>query len=130
MSIFTTFKLAFRALWRNKVRSTLTMLGIVFGIGAVIAMVAGGQGAQQSVREVFQNLGTNVLQVLNGSQRSFGAAGGAGSRQSLTWDDLAAISDGSIKDIHWVAPILSTKAQVASEESNWNTSITGTTAVW
>jgi len=130
VSIFTTFKLAFRALWRNKIRTTLTMLGIVFGIGAVIAMVAGGQGAQQSVREVFQNLGTNVLQVMNGSQRSFGAAGGAGSRQSITWDDLAAIKDGSIKEIHWVAPVLSTKAQVASEESNWNTSVSGTTAIW
>jgi len=130
VSILTTFKLAFRALWRNKIRTTLTMLGIVFGIGAVIAMVAGGQGAQQSVREVFQNLGTNVLQVMNGSQRSFGAAGGAGSRQSITWDDLTAIKDGSIKEIHWVAPVLSTKAQVASEESNWNTSVSGTTAIW
>ena len=61
MNIFTTFKLALRALWRNKVRSLLTMLGIVFGIGAVIAMVAGGQGAQQAVKDVFQSLGTNVL---------------------------------------------------------------------
>ena len=130
MSVFTTIKLAFRALWRNKVRSTLTMLGIVFGIGAVIAMVAGGQGAQQSVREVFQNLGTNVIQVMNGSQRSFGAAGGQGSRQSLTWDDLAAIQDGSIKEIRYVAPVLQTRGQVASEESNWNTSVYGTTADW
>ena len=61
MNIFTTFKLAIRALWRNKVRTLLTMLGIVFGIGAVIAMVAGGQGAQASVKEVFASLGTNVL---------------------------------------------------------------------
>jgi putative ABC transport system permease protein len=74
MNVFTTLKLAMRALWRNKVRSMLTMLGIVFGIGAVIAMVAGGQGAQQSVKDVFQNLGTNVLILTNGSQRSFGTA--------------------------------------------------------
>jgi putative ABC transport system permease protein len=120
------------------------MLGIVFGIGAVIAVVAGGQGAQQSVREVFANLGTNVLQVMNGSQATSGAAGGQGSRMSLTWDDLAALQG---RDVHtqggdaptqgrevptikWVAPVLNTKAQVAAEDQNWNTSVTGTTAVW
>jgi putative ABC transport system permease protein len=130
MSLLTTLKLAMRALWRNKVRSMLTMLGIVFGIGAVIAMVAGGQGAQQAVRDVFQSLGTNVLILTNGSQRSFGAAGGAGSRQSLTWDDMAALQTGEIPSIKWVAPMLQTRTQVAAEESNWNTSVIGTTAVW
>jgi putative ABC transport system permease protein len=130
MNVFTTLKLAMRALWRNKVRSMLTMLGIVFGIGAVIAMVAGGQGAQQSVKDVFQNLGTNVLILTNGSQRSFGAAGGAGSRQSLTWDDMAALQNGEIPSIKWVAPMLQSRAQVASEDTNWNTSVIGTTAVW
>jgi putative ABC transport system permease protein len=130
MNVFTTFKLALRALWRNKVRSTLTMLGIVFGIGAVIAMVAGGQGAQQSVKDVFQSLGTNVLILSNGSQRSFGAAGGAGSRQSLTWDDMAALQSGEIPSIKWVAPMLQSRAQVASEEANWNTSVIGTSSVW
>ena len=130
MSVLTTLKLAMRALWRNKVRSMLTMLGIVFGIGAVIAMVAGGQGAQQSVKDVFQSLGTNVLILTNGSQRSFGAAGGAGSRQSLTWDDLAALQDGEIPSIKWVTPMLQTRTQVASEETNWNTSVIGTTALW
>jgi putative ABC transport system permease protein len=130
MSVLTTIKLAFRALWRNKVRSSLTMLGIVFGIGAVIAMVAAGQGAQQSVKDVFQSLGTNVLYLSNGSQRSFGAAGGAGSRQSLTWDDLKALQSGEIASIKWVAPLLQTRAQVASEDANWNSSVIGTTDVW
>jgi putative ABC transport system permease protein len=130
MNIFTTLKLAMRALWRNKVRSSLTMLGIVFGIGAVIAMVAVGQGAQQSVRDVFQNLGTNVLILTNGSQRSFGAAGGAGSRQSLTWDDMAALQTGEIGNIKWVAPMLQGRVQVASEDANWNTAVIGTTSVW
>jgi len=130
MNIFTTLKLAMRALWRNKVRSSLTMLGIVFGIGAVIAMVAVGQGAQQSVKDVFQNLGTNVLILTNGSQRSFGAAGGAGSRQSLTWDDMAALQTGEIANIKWVAPMLQGRVQVASEDANWNTAVIGTTAVW
>ena len=129
MNVLTTLKLALRALWRNKVRSMLTMLGIVFGIGAVIAMVAGGQGAQQSVRDVFQSLGTNVLILTNGSQRSFGAAGGAGSRQSLTWDDMAALQP-EIPSIKWIAPMLQTRSQVASEEANWNSSVIGTTSVW
>jgi putative ABC transport system permease protein len=130
VSILTTLKLALRALWRNKVRSALTMLGIVFGIGAVIAMVSGGQGAQQSVKEVFQSLGTNVLILTNGSQRSFGAAGGAGSRMSLTWDDMAALQNGEIASIKWVAPMLQTRTQVASEDANWNSSVIGTTAIW
>ncbi len=130
MNVFTTLKLAMRALWRNKVRTLLTMLGIVFGIGAVIAMVAGGQGAQQAVKDVFQSLGTNVLILSNGSQRSFGAAGGAGSRQSLTWDDMAALQNGEIPSIKWVAPMLQTRTQVASEDANWNTSVIGTTAIW
>jgi putative ABC transport system permease protein len=130
VNVFTTLKLAMRALWRNKVRTLLTMLGIVFGIGAVIAMVSGGQGAQQSVKDVFQSLGTNVLILSNGSQRSFGAAGGAGSRQSLTWDDMAALQNGEIPSIKWVAPMLQTRTQVASEEANWNTQVIGTTAIW
>jgi putative ABC transport system permease protein len=130
MNVFTTLKLALRALWRNKVRTLLTMLGIVFGIGAVIAVVAGGEGAQESVKQVFSNLGTNVLQVMNGSQSSFGAAGGQGSHMSLTWDDLTALQSGEIATIKWVAPVLNSKAQVASDEQNWQTSITGTTAVW
>ena len=130
MNIFTTLKLALRALWRNKVRTLLTMAGIVFGIGAVIAMVSGGQGAQQAVKDVFQSLGTNVLILTNGSQRSFGAAGGAGSRQSLTWEDMKALQTGEITTIKWVAPMLQTRAQIASEEANWNTQVVGTTAIW
>ncbi|MBL0214213.1 MAG: ABC transporter permease [Myxococcales bacterium] len=130
MNILTTFKLAIRALWRNKVRTMLTMLGIVFGIGAVIAMVAGGQGAQASVKEVFDSLGTNVLVLSGGATRTSGASGGAGSRQSLTWDDVKALQSGEISSIQWVAPTMSTRTQVASEEANWNTIITGTSAIW
>jgi len=130
MSILTTFKLALRALWRNKVRTLLTMLGIVFGIGAVIAMVAGGQGAQASVKEVFASLGTNVLIVTNSSNQSFGAAGGAGSKLSITWDDLTALEQ-EVSTIKWIAPLLQARGtQVASEDANWNTQVNGTTAVW
>ena len=130
MNIFTTFKLALRALWRNKVRTLLTMLGIVFGIGAVIAMVAGGQGAQASVKEVFQSLGTNVLIVTNSSTQSFGAAGGAGSRLTITWDDMTAL-EAEVPTIKWIAPLLQARGtQIASEDNNWNTQVYGTTATW
>jgi putative ABC transport system permease protein len=130
VSVWSTLWLAIRALARNKVRSALTMLGIVFGIGAVISIVAAGQGARESVREVFQALGTNLLIVTNGSQQSFGAAGGAGSRASLTWQDLEELKSGEISTIHWVAPVLTTKTQVAAESNNWNTTVTGTNELY
>ena len=130
MNLFTTLKLAMRALWRNMVRTLLTMAGSVFGIGAVIAMVSGGQGAQQAVKDVFQSLGTNVLILTNGSQRSFGAAGGAGSRQSLTWEDLKALQSGEIPTVKWVVPMLQPRAQGASEDANWITNVGGTSATW
>lgn len=131
MNVFTTIKLALRALWRSKVRSMLTMLGIVFGIGAVIAMVAFGQGAQAAVKDVFASLGTNTLILSNAQGRSSqgpssGGAGGA----SLTWDDIAAIST-EIGTISAAVPVLESRGtQVVSESANWQTGITGTTAEW
>ncbi len=129
MNILTTLWLALRALWRNKVRSMLTMLGIIIGIGAVIAMVAAGQGAQESVKQVFAGLGTNVLMVSNGSAPNFGPSGGAGSKLSLTWDDLAALST-EVSSIKFVAPALQTRTQLASEDNNWNSQVIGTTGTW
>lgn len=126
MNLFTTFKLALRALWRNKVRSALTMLGIIFGIGTVIAMIASGQGARQSVADVFNAMGTNLLIITNGSNQSSGVRGGAGSQMALTWEDLAALESGEVPSLRWVAPVLQTKAQVTAEGTNWNTSIVGT----
>ena len=126
MKILTTLKLAFRALWRNKVRSMLTMLGIIFGIGTVIAMIASGQGAKESVADVFRAMGTNLLIVSNGSQQQGGAAGGAGSRYSLTWADEQALENGEVPTLRWVTPVLQAKVQVASDEANWNTSVVGT----
>ncbi len=130
MSWFTTLRLAVRAMWRNLVRTVLTMLGIVCGIAAVIAMVSLGRGAQQSVRDVFTGQGTNVLQVFNGSVPTNGAAGGLGSRQSITWGDLDAMKSGEISTIKWAVAVLSTRVQVQSDEQNWQTSVVGTTADW
>jgi putative ABC transport system permease protein len=126
MNIFTTFKLALRALWRNKVRSSLTMLGIIFGIGTVIAMIASGQGARESVAEVFRAMGTNLLIVQNSSSRMGGVAGGAGSSFSLTWDDYNALENGEVPTVRWAAPVLQFRTQISSEDTNWNTTVTGT----
>jgi putative ABC transport system permease protein len=126
MNIFTTFKLAMRALWRNKVRSFLTMLGIIFGIGTVIAMIAAGHGARQSVADAFSAMGTNLLIISNGSSSQGGVRGGAGSQMALTWDDLAALEAGEVSTVRWVAPVLQTKVQVTAEGTNWNTGIVGT----
>jgi putative ABC transport system permease protein len=126
VNLFTTFRLAFRALWRNKVRSFLTMLGIIFGIGTVIAMISAGNGAKQSVADVFSAMGTNLLIISNGSSQSSGVRGGAGSQLALTWDDLTALENGEIASVRWVAPVLTTKVQVSAEGTNWNTTITGT----
>src|SRR5512144_1645106 len=89
--ISSVLKLALRALVRNKGRSALTMLGIVIGVAAVIAMVSLGQGAQQQVQEQIAGMGTNLLIVQAGSQRTGGMRGGAGTSTTLTTDDLTAI---------------------------------------
>ncbi len=127
MNVFTTFRLALRALWRNKVRSGLTMLGIIFGIGTVIAMIASGQGARESVAEVFRSMGTNLLIISNGSSNRGAVAGGAGSRMALTWDDLAALEKGEVPTLRYVTPVLQQKVQISSEDANWNTTVIGTT---
>lgn len=125
MSLLSTLWLAVRALWRNKVRSALTMLGIIFGIGTVIAMISSGQGAREAVAEIFRAMGTNLLIITNGSQSYGGVAGGAGTQASLTWGDLAAIENGEVPTVRWVTPVLLTKTQVAGADSNWNTTING-----
>ncbi|HTL31517.1 MAG TPA: ABC transporter permease [Kofleriaceae bacterium] len=130
MNIFTTFLLALRALWRHKVRTFLTMLGLIGGIGTVIAMVSAGQGARESVADVFRSMGTNLLIITNGSNRSGGVAGGAGSTFALTWDDVQALENGEVPSIKYVSPVLATKMQVAAEDTNWNTSVTGTNAAY
>src|ERR1700761_2151271 len=89
--IASVLKIALRALARNKARSILTMLGIVIGVGAVIAMVSLGQGAQQQVAQQIASMGTNMLIVSAGSQNSGGRRGGAGPPPPLPRDDVRAI---------------------------------------
>ena len=96
MSPMQTLRVAFRAIMRNKLRSLLTTLGVVIGVGAVIAMVALGEGARSKVEASFASMGANLLIVMPGSTTSGGAQGGFGSAPTLTWDDLKAIPTFSI----------------------------------
>jgi putative ABC transport system permease protein len=122
---FNTLRVAFRALLRNKLRSFLTTLGIVIGVGAVIAMMAIGAGAKAQVEQAFAAMGTNVLIVLPGSTSSSGVRGGFGSMPTLTWDDLTAIQT-EVATVKRAAPSLRTSMPVVSEDNNWTTSVTGT----
>jgi putative ABC transport system permease protein len=125
MNAVQTSRVAVRALMRNKVRSALTMLGIIIGVFAVIAMVAIGEGAKAQVSQSFASMGSNILIVLSGSSSRGGSMGGFGSQPTLTWDDLKAIR-AEVSAAKYVAAQLRSNAQVMSEEQNWSTSITGT----
>ena len=131
MSPLVTLRVSARALVRNKMRSFLTTLGVVIGVGAVIAMVAIGEGAKERVRATFASMGTNLLVVQSGSGRQMGMRGGAGSTPSLTWGDLAAIQDsGQAPSVRWAAPQLTSRQQVLAEDQNWNTQVIGTTPAY
>ena len=120
-----TVRIAVRALRVHKLRSLLTMLGIIIGVGAVVAMVSVGQGATAQVTQRIASLGSNVLQVFPGSSSAGGVRGGAGSVTSLTLDDANAIAP-ACPDVAAVAPIVSRNAQVVYGNQNWFTSVTGT----
>jgi putative ABC transport system permease protein len=126
MDFINTFRLALRALARNKMRSALTMLGIVIGVGAVIAVVSIGQGAQYQVQQGIQAMGTNAVFIAAGSNRAGGVRQGYGGVKTLTEDDLTAIIT-EIPLIKEAAPALQNRQQVVYGNQNWNTGITGTT---
>jgi putative ABC transport system permease protein len=113
----------------NKVRSGLTMLGIVIGIGSVIALISIGQGAQQSISASIQSIGSNLIIVTPGTQRSFGGqvSGGRGTAQTLTLDDVQAVS-AQVANVKAVAPDVTKRYQVTAKGKNTNTQIIGTTA--
>jgi putative ABC transport system permease protein len=129
MSLWRTLQVALAALARTKTRSLLTVLGVIIGVGAVIAMVSIGEGAKARVAQTFESMGTNMLTVSSGASRSGGARGGAGSQPTLTWDDLSAIRD-QVPGVISVAPQLRANAQLVSEMGNWQTGIVGTTPEW
>ena len=120
-----TCRVAFRALARNKMRSFLTALGIIIGVGAVIAMVSIGEGAKRGIESRFAAMGTNLLFVSPGSQNARGVHGGWGSVQTLKEEDAAAIGL-ECPAVMYISPSVSARAQTVYGNKNWNTSISGT----
>ena len=125
MKIMNILLSAFRALRRNKMRSFLTMLGIIIGVGTVIAMLAIGQGAQYSVEQQINSLGTNVLIVSPGSQQTSGLKMGAGTMTTLTEDDAQAIQR-ECPAVALLSPGSRAGGQIIAGNMNWQTGIEGT----
>jgi len=123
------FQESYSALSGNKVRSSLTILGIVIGIASVIAMVSIGQGAKGTIESSIQSIGSNLIMVMPGSQRGFGggARSAQGSSQTLTQADADAIKN-EISSIKAVASNLSSRYQVTAKGTNTNTSVNGVTS--
>ena len=110
MNFLEIFRVSLDALIRNKLRSLLTMLGIIIGVGAVIAMVAIGQGATASVEAQINSLGTNVLLIFPGSMTRGGVMNGAGSGTTLTEEDALAVKD-QCPAVAYVSPMLRSGGQ-------------------
>ena len=124
--LLPSVKIAFRALRVNKMRSALTMLGIIIGVAAVIAMVAVGSGATARIQEQIASIGSNLIIVLPGSITSSGIRLGAGNAVSLTEDDAKAIA-AECPAVGAVAPVSRGGGQVVYGNANWATVIQGTT---
>ena len=124
--LLASLRIALRALMVNKMRSALTMLGIIIGVSAVIAMIAVGSGAKQRIAEQIASMGSNLLIVLSGSSTSGGLRFGSGTVPTLNVDDAKAILT-EIPSVKYVAPTLGGVAQVVFGNQNWSTVINGTT---
>jgi putative ABC transport system permease protein len=123
--VYASLRIALKALIANKMRSALTMLGIIIGVSAVIAMIAVGSGAKQRIEEQIASMGSNLLMVQSGSATSGGFRGGAGTVPTLTVDDAKAI-ETEIPGVRYVSPSISGVAQVVYGNQNWSTIIQGT----
>ncbi len=130
MKVADLFEETYSAVTVNKVRSGLTMLGIVIGIASVIALQAVGQGAQGTIQSSIQSLGSNLLIVFPGATRNFGStvSSGRGSAETLTPGDADAVSQ--LSDVMAVAPSVSGRYQVLYRGTNTNTSVLGTVAAY
>ncbi len=120
MNFPMTLRIALKALGRNKMRSSLTMLGIIIGVGAVIAMIAIGSGAKARIQEQIASMGSNLLIVLSGSATSGGMRFGSGSVPTLTVEDSKAIAT-ELSAVKYAAPVLQGVAQIVFGNQNWAT---------
>ena len=126
MNLLMIIRVAFRALVRNKMRAALTMLGIIIGVSAVIAMVSIGQGASASVQAQIESIGTNLLFVSAGAQNVGGVRSGTGDTgtNTLTVEDLDAIKR-EVPSVSMLTPTVNSRGQLVAGNMNWNTSIQG-----
>jgi len=124
MTSRTVFRMALQSIFKNKMRTALTMLGIVIGVGAVIVMVAIGNGAQSQIKRQISGLGTNLIVVTAGSTRTGGASQGAQSFNRLTVDDVDAIKREATL-LAGVSPVIVTRTQVVGGTGNWRAEVNG-----
>ena len=124
MSILMTLRIALKALNRNKMRTALTMLGMIIGVAAVITMVALGTGAQSSIEAQIQSAGTNMVMVSAGNFMAGGVRMGQGNASTLVPDDASAIAQ--IPGVQYVAAGSNLRAQIVAGNQNWNTQVQGT----
>jgi len=124
MYILSTFRIALLALRTNALRSALTMLGIIIGVAAVIAMIAVGKGAQSRVEEQVRSLGANVMVVFPSSQNSGGVRSGSGGIQTLTEDDARAVAL-EVPEVMFAAPTHRASGQVVYSNQNWFAAVYG-----
>ncbi len=119
---------AWHAMSANRLRTFLTMLGMVIGVGAVVLMMAIGEGAQQSIKRSIDSMGSNLFVILSGSSSASGSRSGSGNSSALNINDANAVGD--LEDIAAIAPISTGNAQIIFSGNNWNTSIIGTSPTY
>lgn len=123
MTIFNLLRIALRALQRNKFRAFLTMLGIIIGVAAVIAMVAIGEGSKKSIQDQLSSMGSNMITIRPNSNVTAGARLDATNVQTLTADDVKALKQAT--HISYISPAASTRGQAINGSLNWPTSMQG-----
>jgi putative ABC transport system permease protein len=125
MSPVMTTRIALKALARNKMRTALTMLGMIIGVSAVITLVALGSGAQFQIEEQIKAGGTNMVTIMAGNFTAGGVRGGVGAASSLKIEDVDAIKK-EVPDVQYIAPGVNLRAQVIAGNQNWSTRVEGT----
>src|SRR5678810_327340 len=121
MSLLMTFRIAFKALGRNKLRTGLTMLGMIIGVAAVITMVALGSGAQASIEDQIRGAGTNMISIFPGSATAGGVRQGGGTSSRLTANDAKAIRQ--VAEVEHVSEGIQSQQQIVVGAANWRTSV-------
>jgi putative ABC transport system permease protein len=131
VNLLQTFETGFRGIIGHRLRSFLTTLGILFGVGAVICTVAIGQASSDAVNSRIASLGTNLLTVTPGSTRANGVSGGGGSANTLTMTDVEGLQNKqNVPDVSAVAPVVQARTTLVNTTDNWQTTVSGSTPDW